>query len=531
MKHWVWGASMLAMAWAAGAVSAQTPAAAKEPLTAITAEQVNGRLQEAAVLLQQGEIGRATALYRSLVNVNNQSRRAQARYGLAVALAQTGDTAAAIKALEGTSADDTELGQAVGELRGKLMLRMAEESLFTKGSAQPWLGDYARLTYQPDNARAARLAALEQAGHGGVLKVGVLLPLSGNMQPVGSDVLRGLQLALEDTPAWRGVRVEMHPADTARGAAAALESLRDVGVDVLVGPLLAANVRDIAAQAVVPVLALSSDRSVAGNGVHVVPPLPAAQARQVARWAVAHGHGKVAALVPAAPYGQDVYEAFREEISQLGGEVVATSFFSPQNVDLGASVRQLVKGNISGTSVVGDVPFSAVFAPVPAAAIPLVTSQLAYYDISAAGNIPLLGTALWQDPAALAPAAKGIQGGVFAAPAHAATFEDGFAASFGHKPNAMAVQGYDIGRLLVQLAAERDWSGRSVAELLLRPEGFYGSAGYLRFQANGLTERGMDTVQVADGTFKVITPALAMLPLPVPANLFPRDDRRWGGWW
>lgn len=540
MKRWLWGVSLLALAVAGSASMGQAQIIETANAEAISQEQVNARLQEAEALVQSGDYAQAIVLYRTLVNLNDRTLRAQARLGLATGLSQLGDEAAAVKALEGTSADDTELGQAVGDLRGNLMLQLAEKSLMGKGTSGPWLRDYARLTYQPDSPRAARLNALEQSSSGSgygeldVLRVGVLLPLSGPLQPVGVDVLRGLQLALEETPAWRGVRVELYPHDTQNGAAAALDAALVQGARVVVGPLLAANVKEVAARAQtlgVPVLAFSSDRTVAGSSVHLLPPLPTEQARQVARWAIGHGHTQLAGLVPSSPYGYEVFDAFRDEVARNGGNVVATSFFNPQNVDLGASVRQLVKGRISGTTVIGEVPFDGLFVPVPASSVPLVTSQLAYYDINRDKPLAMLGTALWQDPAVLAPAARGIQGGVFAAPAKNLDFDQRFDAAFGHTPSAMALQGFDAGKLLVQVAAEREWSGRDVGLLLNRREGFYGSGGFLRFNALGLTERGIELVQVGNGAFNVLRPALTMAPLPIPANLMPSDKRRWGGWW
>ncbi|MCP5405665.1 MAG: penicillin-binding protein activator [Pseudomonadaceae bacterium] len=528
--------------WAAMAGVAAAPLAQQAaPAAPLTLEMVDGRLREGAALVQSGEFGEATTVYQALANINDRVKRAQARFGLAVALTQQGQDEAALKTLEGTPADDTELGQAVGDLRGRLMLQLAEKSLLSRGTSGRYLSDYARLTVQPDNARAARLNALEQSGgqnnfygDSDVLRVGVLLPLSGPLAAVGQDILRGLQLALDETPAWRGVRVELYPHDTTEDPRAALDGALVQGARVIVGPLLAANVKAVGARAQtlgVPVLAFSSDRTVAGGSVHVVPPLPTAQARLVARWALAHGSTQLAALIPSNPYGYEVFDAFRDEVARGGGQVVTQSFFNPENVDLGASVRQLVKGQISGTSVVGDVPFNALFVPVPPASVPLVTSQLAYYDLDRDSRLRLLGTALWQDNAMLAPDKRGARGGVFAAPAKDPAFVQKFEGIFGHKPNTMALQGFDVGRMLVQVAAERQWSGRDAGLLLNRPEGFYGSGGYLRFTAMGLTERGMETVEVGDGTFKVVAPALTMAPLPVPAEMMPSGTRRWGGWW
>ena len=499
-----------------------------------TPGEVQARLDEGAANIQAGDLDKAVEVYQPLVNVGDAQLRAQSRLGLASAFSQQGHEDSAYKALEGTSADDTPLGQAVGALRGRLVLQLAAKSLAETGTSDHWLGDYARLTVQPEPAWAERLGALEAQGVSSTdvemqtLRVGVLLPLSGKMAGVGQDVLRGMQLALTQLPAWRGVTVELLPQDTEKGTEAALDAAVLAGAKVVVGPVFSRNVEAVAkrAQAAgVPLLALSSDKAVAGGGVHVVPPLPTQQARLVARWAIANGKTKLAGLVPSTPYGYEVFNAFKDEVAAAGGIVTGAAFFNPQAVDLGAGVRQLVGKSVSGTA-----PFQALFMPMPAPTVPLATSQLAYYDVDRAG-VQLLGTALWQDNALLAPSASGVRGGVFAAPMVAAGFNQAFSQAYGAKPLGMAVQGYDLMRVLMEVAALRQWSGREVSTLLTRPEGFYGTGGFLVFRPEGVTGRGLSLVRIENGQFHVIQPALTMVPVEIPANLQPSGDvKSWGGW-
>lgn len=496
------------------------------------AGEVSARVEAAAALVRSGAYGKAVEAYTPLVNVPDLVVRGQARYGLAVALSQLGRDVEALKALEGTSADDTELGAAVGDLRGNLVLQLAEMKLMETGTSGGYLNDYDRLTHKPNPWRAQRLRALEEQGLDVVpLTVGVLLPLSGPLAPVGQEVLRGLQLALTTGTVWRRAEVELVIADTATGAVAAFDDVAQRGAKMVLGPLLGRNVTELAgrAQAVgVPMLAFSSDADVAGKGVHLLPPLPTAQAQQVARWAAAQGFTRVGALVPSTPYGNDVLEAFQAALAAKGGRIERTAFFNPQSADLGAPVKQLAGG---GDSVSGTAPFQALFAPVPAATVPLVTSQLAFYDFDTLG-IKLLGTGLWQDEALLAPSNKAARGGVFAAPARPAGFIDQFRQEFGVAPQGMAIHGYDAGRLVMQLAAEKVWSGRDVALLLNRPEGFYGAGGFVRFRADGKTERGMALTEIGvEGTFHVLQPALKLAPVAVPANLMPTGRKSWGTWW
>jgi ABC-type branched-subunit amino acid transport system substrate-binding protein len=501
-----------------------------------TPGEVQARLSEGAADIQTGDLDKAIETYNPLVNVGDAQLRAQARLGLAAAYSQQGHEENALKVLEGTSADQTPLGQAVGDFRGRLTLQMAYKTLAETGTPGHWLDDYARLTQQPDPEKAEWLRALAETPAAGndaetqTLRVGVLLPLSGKMAPIGQDVMRGMQLAMSNLPAWRGAKIELIPEDTEPGPEQALDAALLAGAKVIVGPVFSRTVEAIAqrAQAAgVPLLALSSDRGVAGNGVHVVPPLPTQQARLVARWAMANGKTTLAGLVPQSPYGTEVFEAFKAEVQAGGGHISGVSYFKPQAVDLGPNVKQLVGGKPISDTV---PPFQALFMPMPARTVPLATSQLAYYDLDRAG-VQLLGTALWQDNALLAPSAAGARGAVFAAPAPVESFGETFNQAYGAKPIGMAIQGYDLMRVLMEVAALRQWSGKEVETLLTRPDGFYGTGGFLVFRPDGLTGRGLSLVRVENGQFHVIQPALKVVPVALPPDLQPSGESRgWGGW-
>jgi len=317
--------------------------------------------------------------------------------------------------------------------------------------------------------------------------------------------------------------VELEAHDTARTDAASLaQRLAVADVDAVVGPLLAADVQAVApalTAAGIPVLALSNDRSVMGNGVHALNYLPSAQARLAARTAVRLGHRKLAVLAPTTDYGTEALEAFSDEAQREGARVTGTAFYDPKATDVGASIRQLTGAEGS------PLPFDGVFVPAPAAAMPLLKAQLNYYGVTSATL--LLGTGLWQTNALLAPNSS-MRGALLAAPPKVAAFEQHFKATYGREAPMLAVLGYDTARLLADVAAEQQRTQRPLGELLLRPEGFYGSSGYLSFRANGQTERGLDVVRIGS-QFEVMKPALTLAPVPLPAEVMPNAQRpsRW----
>lgn len=500
------------------------------------ASPAQGGMDAAIAALRANQWGKAVEFYRPLVNLAVPEQRAQARYGLAVALAQLGQEDKALSALEGTLSDGTPLGKAVGALRAGLLLQLADEALAEKGpgAAGVWLAQYERLADQPDRARYERIRAAGDlvAGSGPtlVLRVGVMVPLSGALRDVGDGMVRAMQLGLRDFDGRRGTRIELLPVDVSDPgqAKAAAEQLLAQGVDAVVGPLLSRAVddaEDVLGPAGVPILALSSDRGVVGKGVHALNYLPAEQARLVAQAAVSAGRSRLAGLAPASPYGYEVFDAFQDEAKRLGATVTGSSFYSPQATDIGQNIRSLV-GTVSGS-----VPFDSLFVPAPAASMQLIAAQLAYYDVDKAG-VQLLGSSLWQNNTLLTPAGDGLRGGLFAAPPRAQGFEASYGEVFGSVPHPLAVLGYDAVRILADVAGEKQRLGKPVGELLLRPEGFYGSGGFARFTPTGVTQRGLDVVKVGEAQFEVVTPALNMAPLPVPSDLQPRGEGRgWNTWW
>src|SRR5690606_28231729 len=96
------------------------------------------------------------------------------------------------------------------------------------------------------------------------------------------------------------------------------------GVEIIAGPLLAGEVRTVAPvaqEAGVSVIAFSSDRTVAGNGIYLLSFTPEDEVRSITRFAVHRGHSSFAALIPQTPYGEAVRKAFSAAVSENGGQI------------------------------------------------------------------------------------------------------------------------------------------------------------------------------------------------------------------
>ena len=504
-------------------------ASVAQPTQAIGSPVQDG-FDAAIQALRKNQWKEAVRLYTPLVNIDAPEPRAQARYGLAVALSQLGEDSRALQSLEGTLQDESPLGKAIGELRGNLLLQLAERHLAEKGygTPNPWLAQYERLLEQPNRNRYERLRTASattsnaQAGSEKGLRVGVMLPLSGQLADAGNSILHGLQLGLREFDGRSGATTELLIVDTAADAHA-IENLRNQQLDVVVGPLLASDVTNAASvfsSQNIPLLALSNDKSVFGRGVYALNYLPSEQSRLIAREAISQGKQRFAVLAPSTPYGTEASEAFSDEVRQMGGSIHKTAFFDPKATDIGTSIREIV-----GSAEKDNLPFDALFIPAPAPAMPLIKAQLSYYNINGS-NALLLGTGVWQNNVLL-KSGSGMAGSLFAAPPKAFAFEQTYTSTFNQKPTPLAVVGYDAARLLSDIAAEHQRTQQPLNDLIQRPEGFYGSGGSFRFAANGLSERGLDVVRIGR-QFEVLSPALTLPALPIPTNLQPKGNS--GNW-
>ena len=122
-------------------------------------------------------------------------------------------------------------------------------------------------------------------------RVALLVPISGPNAAVGQSIANAANLAILDTG---GARVRVTTYDTGAGASAAAARALADGNRLFLGPLLAEEVRAVAAAARpagVPVIAFSNDTSVAGNGTYLMGFSPTQSIERVVRYAkIARDH-------------------------------------------------------------------------------------------------------------------------------------------------------------------------------------------------------------------------------------------------
>ncbi|MGH7100351.1 MAG: penicillin-binding protein activator, partial [Stellaceae bacterium] len=342
-------------------------------------------------------------------------------------------------------------------------------------------------------------------------KVALLVPLSGPNAALGKAILDAAQLALFET--GRGMMlIPRDTAGTAAGAAKAARSAIGDGAQLILGPLLAAEVatvKPVARDAHVNVIAFSTVTSLAGGRTFLMGFLPRQEVEREVGYAREQGLDRFAALAPDSPYGHLMAEALKDAAAANGATVTKVAFYGPSAAASAAAIQSLggaVPAAASGTAAAAPEPaFAALLVPEGGAQLDRIAGQLQAAGIDRP-QVRLLGSGLWDVPGIGNDPA--LVGGWFAAspPDPRRAFEARFAAAYGHPPPRLASLGFDAAALAAVLA-RRGGAHPFSQEAILNPSGFTGVNGLFRFRPGGLVQRGLAVLEVEPGGSTVISPA------------------------
>ncbi|HEX3755252.1 MAG TPA: penicillin-binding protein activator [Rhizomicrobium sp.] len=332
------------------------------------------------------------------------------------------------------------------------------------------------------------------------VRVGVILPFSSanaGTRALAGSMMKAAELAMFDSQNNNILLMSADEGSTPSDAADAARSLLAQGAEVIVGPLFGPSVSAVtplAQEKGVPVLAFSTEKSVAGNGAYLISFLPQNEVRRVVLYAASQGHSKFAALVPQTPYGDVAESAFRDAVGEAKDQVVDVEHFPPNAAAVMGPATAAVKSDPDALLIAQGGNVLRAIGPA------------LMFDGLDRSKVKLLGTGLWDDPSLARE--DSLTGGWFAAPAPDAdaAFVAKYRAAFGLNPAALASLAYDAVSLVSLLAPGEPYR-RFTKAALMNPNGFSGVNGIFRFNADGTSERGLAVLEMAPTGPVVVDPA------------------------
>lgn len=326
-------------------------------------------------------------------------------------------------------------------------------------------------------------------------RIALLVPMTGANAGVGESISNAATLAVLDT-GGKTIRVTTY--DTATGAVAAAQKAIADGNRLILGPLLAEDVRAVAPvgrAARVPLISFSNDVSVAGQGTYLMGFVPTQSVDRIVAYAKSRGVTRFAGLVPNGLYGQRASTALVKAVEANAGQLVAVQNFDRTPGSIQAAVRKLSESSSYEALLIGDSGRVAL------QIVPLVRR-------GSSARARILGTELWNTEGSLSQNAA-MNGAWFA------SVSDGYynqlatkyRARFTKAPFRLSSLGYDAVLLATRVAAKwRTGTPFPVAELN-DAGGFTGIDGAFRFGRDGIAERALEVQQINPGAFSVVAPA------------------------
>jgi hypothetical protein len=335
----------------------------------------------------------------------------------------------------------------------------------------------------------------------GQVRIGLILPLSaqGNAGVAAQSMKNAAEMALAEFKATNVQLVVKDDGGTPQGAQAGAQQAINEGAEIIIGPLFAQSVSavgQVARSRNIPVIAFSTDASVAAHGVYLLSFLPESDVRRIVDFAVSRGKRSFAALLPDNPYGTVVEAAFQQEVSRRGGRVVALEKYPIDANRMSEVARRVAQAANQVDSI---------FIPDGADAVPQVVQALAAGGVNLK-RVQLLGTGLWDDPRIFSTTA--LDGGWYAAPESGGfrNFSARYRARYGQDPVRTATLAYDATALVAALVKTQG-AQRFSEQVLTNASGFAGIDGVFRFLPQGTDERGLAVLRVTPTGGQVVSPA------------------------
>lgn len=347
-------------------------------------------------------------------------------------------------------------------------------------------------------------------------RLALLLPFSTSSSRLAQEaqsMYRAAEMAVFDRTDTDVLLFALDTKGTESGAKSATKTAIAAGADVILGPILAGNVKASAREAGrsnTPLIAFSTDQTVAGDGTYLMSFPPEAEVARVVDYVASTGATRFAYLGPDSAYGRRVKSAYESRISANYGDLTASESYQGSDISVMQTPAQRLAAfhaagekAAKGNDGITPMSFEAILLPEGGTALRSLAPLLPYYDIDPA-DVQFMGTSRWADPDTVREPA--LSRGVFAGPDKDTQqpFLDAYDRTYGETATTLASLAYDA---VMMGAFVADGDPRQRYARAENPKGFYGVDGLVSFDSDGKPDRGLAVYQIQNGRFIVVDPA------------------------
>ena len=182
--------------------------------------------------------------------------------------------------------------------------------------------------------------------------IALLLPLSGNLAKASEAIRDGFIAAYYSQNTERKQTIKIYDSSDPQKIFSDIyqQAIND-GAQFIIGPLRKQAILQLLEYDILPVPTMALNYI----GLDAPPPSnlymfglsPEEEARQVAQRTWLDGHIRAAAIYPSGPWGERVFNAFKNQWTAIGGQVVGQQSYTPTKRDFSQPIKNLLEINSS----------------------------------------------------------------------------------------------------------------------------------------------------------------------------------------
>ncbi len=357
------------------------------------------------------------------------------------------------------------------------------------------------------------------------IKIGLLIPMSGEKNKLGQSIIKSTRLALRDIG---NNKIEVYPKDTGLGPNKTLQSaleLKRLGVKIIIGPVFFENIKYLNEVNDIVFLSLTNKteslpNNVISSGINSI-----SQLRAIKKFTDLNKLNKTILLTPDLNYKTEIKKAIKKsklkiskhyiyniEPTKLTQQIEKITSYKIRKQNLADEIkrvelsdideevkkRKIEKLNMKYT--IGKVNFDSLIISDFDESLKSVITSFLYTDVSPEDKY-FITLNQWFDESLLYE--KNIQPLYYPSinKKNLESFEDKFAKFYGEKPNHLSLLSYDLIGLIYYLSLTSDLS--DTQQLFKRQNFFKGKIGVFEIKDNKINHR-LNFYKIQNGSLKEI---------------------------
>jgi len=270
-----------------------------------------------------------------------------------------------------------------------------------------------------------------------IIKIGLLLPLSGEYAGLGKAIYNSVEMALFETESKNIKLIFSDSGDTVDKALLAAEQLEREGASILIGPIFSSQALAIRKKVniKIPIFSFTNDDAIKQNGLWVLGFSPRQQIKAIFNEMLSNSISNIAIIVPNSNYGEIALQESRKQSVQNSIKINNIYFYDVLSNDF-SDLGKLLKAE-------KNIQYNGLLIIASGKQLKEISARAQYRGINPK-EIKYFGISGWNNPEVLDEPA--LLGGYFIAPQQSSfeAFVSRYFKIYNSIPLELSGLGYDI---------------------------------------------------------------------------------------